>query len=223
MRLIDKIERIPSTEGVILYLPLDKDYMRDALVQDQSQEANHGTATNTPVPSYLGFLFTAASLQRINCGTDASLDITSLSITAWVKLAVGYSAAGHVVAKVSNAQPGFFLQIDATKKVAINGGATAGVAGTEVLPVDEWTFVGASFVGTAGKIYVNDSSPEAETITAPASSTMPAMVGVRTNLNDSTFKEYFDGHIADIRIYNRILTANQFLAHYNIQRGKYDV
>lgn len=224
MKLIDKIERIPSTEGVVLYLPLDKDYMRGALVQDQSQEQNHGTAVSTPVPSYPGFLFTAASTQHVNCGQDSSLAITTISMTAWVKLASGYSTVGSVIGKRGTGlSSAYFLEISAAKKVGINGANVVGVDGDEILPEDKWTFVGASYNGTVGKIYVNDMAAETETINAPGTVAVPVLIGAANFFSDSSFAEYFDGLIGDVRIYNRILTDGEFLGHYTIQRGKYGV
>lgn len=149
--------------------------------------------------------------DHIDCGSGASLDITALSISVWVKLAIGYSAEGRVLSKGTISSTAFFLEIDADKKVSINGGNSTGVPGDEVLPEGEWAFVGVSYSTTTGKIYVNDSAPETKTITTPASQTVLNLkIGVRDGIAEGVHQRYFDGHIADVRVYNRVLTDAEF-------------
>jgi hypothetical protein len=216
------INNEPSSKGLVAHWPLDI-FRNGAIVRDVAGVSN-GTGTNSPTLAYPGMLFAAVSIQYVECGKDASLDLTTLSIASWVKLQAGHSALMSVLCKGSATTRAYRLDIDANKKVSINGGSNDAVPGDEVLPEEKWTFVGGSFNSTTGKIYVNDSAVEAETITAPAvSDTVGLLIGARYGFGEVTRAEYFDGHIADVRLYDRVLTDAEFHDIYRMTRGRFNI
>lgn len=217
------INNEPSSKGLVAHWPLDI-FRNGAIVRDVAG-VNNGTAVNSPKLAHPGMLFVPASTQHIDCGQDASLDVTTLSITAWVKLAATFVASGSVVNKGDvDADLGFTLEVDGNRKVAINGAGVPGVPGDETVPLSEWTFIGASLVGTAGKIYVNDSPEEAETISAPASkATFNLLIGTKNGSGEGNFQDYFNGSIAQVRLYNRIITEAEFHDVYRMTRGRFNI
>jgi hypothetical protein len=90
--------------------------------------------------------------------------------------------------------------------------------GDTTAPLNAWTHAVVTF-GTDGsnKIYLNgtaDGSPADVTMVTPTG-TAPLQIG-RTY-----YGEYFKGHLAVGRVYNRRLTDSEVLQNYNALKGRF--
>ncbi len=68
--------------GLVAYHPMDNYFSSGAVVFDESLGGFEGTATNSPVPSWPGFSFTAASSMFIDIGAGPS---SVKTVSLWVK------------------------------------------------------------------------------------------------------------------------------------------
>ncbi|NUR93785.1 MAG: hypothetical protein HOV67_00860 [Kribbellaceae bacterium] len=144
------------------------------------------------------------------------------TVSAWAKLnATG--SWGDVVTQDGNKASAFFLQYDAgdnawsfsmcptdTANCSANRvhAATAAATGT-------WTHLVGTFDAATGKmtLYVNGTAAATGTNTTPFASTGPLAIG-RGKYNGAN-TDYFNGNIADVRVYPRAVTATEASNLYN--------
>ncbi len=192
------IQQRPPGKGLVFAMSL-MDYVSGvtaALLFDESENGFAGTAVNAPVPKRPGFDFTAASSMYIDIGTGPTITKT---ISLWVKQD---DVAGNEYPIDLNGTD--YLSIE-SGKVTVNGlvGHTLYVNG----------IVGTSGVATitAGKwhhIAITDSTEnDASDLDIGRADIGPAV--------------YFDGLIADVRLYSRLLASDEILSIYYLQRHKF--
>lgn len=180
--------------------------------------------------------FTAAG-QYLNFGnTTAYDDLTSKTVTAWVYPdTFAYNA---IVVKWKSQAPltygvGWYLicgDSEGTPFVTFVQTYASGASGTAGvwraygdIATGSWQFVSASYtVGTANtpKIYLNGQEITIDDTTTPAGTvhadnTIALSIGGE---QDIVGKFPFDGKIQDVRIYNRILPADEIYALYTSRR-----
>ncbi|MEA1864585.1 MAG: LamG-like jellyroll fold domain-containing protein [Euryarchaeota archaeon] len=169
----------------------------------------------------------------VNCGNDGSLkrSNTDFTIEAWIKLN-GYSSS-WVEAILSNRISGggvgslFFVrgEKDAlnTRKVTFDtsvgteSGPPRMVFGITQLQLNQWYHVVATFQYKGGDanevtIFVNGVAEDTATLRGIGSpDTQPTWIGWEPSQN----VDYdFNGIIDEVRIYNRALTADEIMSHY---------
>jgi hypothetical protein len=83
--------------------------------------------------------------------------------------------------------------------------------GTSVLTLNAWSHVAVTYDGTTVRMYVNGvqvgTKPQTGSL---VSSTQPLRIG-----GDAIWPEWFKGHIDEVRVYNRALTAAQLQTDMN--------
>src|SRR2546423_2959845 len=78
-------------------------------------------------------------------------------------------------------------------------------SGTAALPLGSWSFVAATYDGSALTLYANGTAVAVTAVTGPlATSTGTLSIGA-----DTAWGEYFAGAIDNVRVYARALTAAQ--------------
>src|SRR4029077_13905431 len=83
------------------------------------------------------------------------------------------------------------------------GGTHAEAIGTANIPANAWTYLTATYDGTAVNLYVNGSLVSSTARTGPIiTSNNPLQVG-----GDSIYGQYFAGLIDEVRVYNGALSA----------------
>jgi len=77
--------------------------------------------------------------------------------------------------------------------------------------LNEWTYVAATFDGSAAILYINGEFEKADyTISGTIrDNDRPVLIGA----SEFWTPRFFDGIIDEVRIYNRSLTAEEILAH----------
>ena len=90
------------------------------------------------------------------------------------------------------------------------------------IPVNTWVFVTVTFNGSSISISINDQTP----VTAAVSTTIDKanldsglIIGKRF---DQSTGYFFNGSIASLRLYNRVLTSAEITQNYNATKGRFD-
>ena len=215
--------------GPVAHWKMDENVSGDAqTLNDISGNENAGTtvdgANDTGMDcSVLGKYGSGCEFDGVddyvNCGNDASLDITdAITIEAWVKFG-SVTKSQDIVAKRTawNTPSGYRLAFDYT---TVNGIEVRGRhynyarANNAGLIVGEWYHIVGLLTetGSGNKIYINGVNKTVATSATEnlASNSLDVIIG--SNSPSST--GFFDGTIDDVRIYNYARTQAQILEDY---------
>ena len=220
-----------SSLGCVLYIPGNR--ISAGLTPDLSGKGNNGI-NHGSVLTDIGKTYPLKWKNRIidvggkalsfdgvddyvNCGNDEILDITNaITLEGWVKIYAFVNVYPKIIAKASQYQ----AMLEASSKKA---GITFYIAGgwknlylDAVLLTNTWYYVVGTFDSSLGsdqqKIYINgvlgNQRTQAGTISSTANN---VLIG---DYEGSV--RYFDGLIAEGRIYNRALSAREIADHYRI-------
>lgn len=217
---------------------------------DSSGNSNTGTLTNysSPEPwsssgqvnSSLNF---DGSSNYVQIADSTSLDVTSnLTVAAWVKpdtctpdpggganmrsIMGKWQKAGNNRAYILGMSRG--TNCNLLFNISDDGGwageAANGVVTTDILTVDTWAHVVATYDGSTNlaSIYINGTLSASSTATDAASvniynSSAPLRIGATQDWGDSP--KYFSGHIDDVRVYNRVLSTTEIDALHKMGIG----
>lgn len=177
---------------------------------------NNGTLVNSPgLQDPLGPFgdcmdFTPASSQYINLGTGVYNGYTAMTVSAWV----WYDAASNYPytfwagdGGTDGAGIGLALNHSTWKMYSWNGGTTQ--TSTAVFNAYQWYHVAVTYGGTTCKLYINGDLDSTHTVTQMNldTSSNPTSIGYYSDSGNPGY--YFDGKMAQMRIYNTALTAAQ--------------
>ena len=187
----------PSSVGLVLDIPLTGGFMTGAILRDETGNGFDGTAVNSPILKYPGMDFVAASETYIDVGTGPT-SVQTASI--WIKLD-DVAGSEH------------FLDLDSGSTFIRVNVSVIGAVGfaSPVLYVD----------GVLGTIDVTTVDTEWHHIILTSSSSINAIgvsVGRRFGMPTSSF---VDGLLSDVRLYNRVLSAEEAGDIFRLQRHKY--
>jgi hypothetical protein len=208
----------PDVDSAALRWDLDETAGTNA--PDTSGNSRNGSTTNTswvrgpsrdPVDRAASFNGTDSVITR-TAGSGVATN-TSFTVSAWVNLADG---AGHhtAVAQDGTVVSGFFLEESggywALSRPASDVWDTP-IRAWSSAPAEygTWTHLTGVYDGTAGqiKLYVNGVLNETTACACAWNATGPFVVG-RVKWN-SAYGDWWRGDIDDVRIYNKVLTAEQ--------------
>ncbi len=181
-----------NSKGLVLSMPMNGAPTSGVLLHDESDSGFTGTMTNSPVASYPGFDFVAGSSMYIDIGTGPT---TTKTILLWINQD---DVAG-------NEYP---LDLNGTDYIAVESGVVTvyGLVG-HTLYVDG--VAGTSGVTTIAAVWTHIAVTD-----ATANDASDLDIGRVT-------AAYFDGLIADVLLYNRVLAADEIMSLYSIQKHKY--
>jgi len=152
----------------------------------------------------------------VNCGNDASLDITgSITVEARVKVnSTGLSGYRRILSKREGSEScGYILTVnDGTPKFIIgNGSSNVSAVSNIDLETDKWYHILGFWDGIDTiKILVDRIERGSNTVTSLASSSHSVYIGSDTDGNYC-----FDGIIDEVRIYNKALSSEEISDLYN--------
>ncbi len=212
-----------STQGLVGYWPLDEG--SGSTANDMSGNGNNGTWNGSgthyaqgKVGGFAGQFNGTSTQDYTSAPYNTSLNVTSLTITAWVK----NSATGErVVASKFGSSPyqGYWFGEDSGGGLRVclgTGGQTCINKG--LFPTDNtWHFISFTYDNTTGtwNFYIDASTTGSSTaVTAIA----PVNTDFRIGVGQWSSSDYFQGLIDDVRIYNRALSAAEIAAIYNAQK-----
>jgi hypothetical protein len=181
-------------------------------VSDVSGNGNTGTIVNavwTTSGKYGGALSFNGANAQVVINDSASLHLTTgVTLEAWVSSSVAPTGWQDVIYKAID---NYYLEAASSNGnkpgtgVLLTSSAEPLAYGTARLAANTWTHLAMTYDGTTLKMYVNgtliNSTAQSGTITT---STGALQIG-----GDTTYGQYFNGLIDEVRVYNIALTQTQ--------------
>jgi len=229
-------------DGLVGYWTMD-DNLDTTNVIDSSGEGNHGTFSDANGNPYTSAHSVTGQVNRalefdgiddyVDCGNAASLDITENEITieAWVK-PIAFLGYLRIVDKTnstgSSSWRGYALLVSQPNhyiyaSFGMDGGTNAKtITPDNTVETDKWQHFFAVYNNTTKKctLYKNGEYISGQTQTTG--------VGNRVNPSNHLFLGIgtsndgpFNGLIDEVRIYNRALSAEEILLHYNNSKHRF--
>jgi len=188
---------------------------------DSSEYENNGTINGaTWTTGKLGSALNFDGVDDyIDCGHDASLDITDkITIMLWVKSAVA-GKGGPNAGPICKAEEGIDWSWQLRYNAPIEGnymgfqfnGDPEGSTWVSVkhdLSLGEWYHIAGTFDGTDIKCYLNGIEKDTNTISAIKGGSSTLFIG------QDGWDNIFNGVIDEVKIYNRALSAEEIKADY---------
>jgi len=200
----------PVDEYLQLYLPVDEG--SGGTAYDASGKGNNGAINGAAWID--GKYGKALSFDGVNdyvdCGSGASLNILGdITIEAWVKPDTVTDNHNIFCRGLHNTDGFRLVQVGSQLYYITYQSGTNQTTKSQVgsLAIGTWHSVVVTRSGTSAKIYVNgtDKTYSPGTHLDPATSTRTAKVGIY----DDAVSEPFDGIVDEVRIYNRVLSAEE--------------
>jgi hypothetical protein len=209
---------VQSTDAMGLVAAYSFDEDSGTTVTDVSGQGNHGTlteATWTTQGKFGAALAFNGTTSWVTVPDDPSLDLTTgMTLEAWVYPTVTLTGWRTVIQKEEPEGPDgvvYFLQANSDMNQPATGMSINGeeiLYGRTSLVAGSWTHLAATYDGTWQRLYINGVEVAQQMQTGLiASSSGDLSIG-----GDSVWKQYFQGRIDEVRIYNRALSASEIQA-----------
>ncbi len=190
-----------------------------------SVDTNDGTLINGPVWT-TGKVGRALDFDGVNdyveiVDTNPSLNLGNITVSAWIfpRMPSGSGAAYHYIDKRTPGPPWNFEEYTAYVRgngqfevgVITTGGLVYFPSSTGVVNMNEWSHVAFTWDGGTLKVFHNgtligQTSGSGNIV----SNSQPIILGTRADLTPY----FFDGLLDEVAIYNRALTEDEILLHY---------
>jgi hypothetical protein len=239
--ILHKSNTLGLTNGLVGWWTFDGKDMAGNYAFDKSGNGNRGTLTGTNgVPARTigkigqGLEFDGVD-DYVNVGSNTTLDnMQAWSVSAWIYIR-NFPADGNyvpLVEKVSNGAGSFYLYLEqeagAVKSIAMYRTFSPGTnmysyAVNNTLSANKWTHVIATFDNNndkKGRLYVNGSEVAYAGQTA-GSGTLASDAAYNAHISNEdsprgSNAKFFNGLLDDVRIYNRVLSADEIKRLYNL-------
>lgn len=160
--------------------------------------------------------------DEINCGSDASLDnLVTYTITAWIyPRTLGEGSLGRVYGKETTNSGPLLIMVSsynvANNLILQHNRATVDGAWrtpTNAITLNAWQHVAVTYDGSSTAnnpaIYINGTSQTVTTLFTPSGALISDAAASARIGNTADGSCTFDGFISDVRVYNRVLSANE--------------
>ena len=214
---------IVPTGDLVAYYPLDGD------ANDYSGYGNHGTIIGNVVPATDrkgnpngAYRFPGEPFNYISVPDADVLHLNSFTISAWVYTDAENYGSGYLVDKGRDITNGTY------RLNVRNVGATTQYGGINDAGIDEnptvnqWHMITGTVEGTQACYYLDGVLMDVKTLSQPFSCTTtdPLTLGMHYYTGVSSNYAYdLLGVLDDVRIYNRVLSAQEVKNLYNIDNG----
>ncbi len=175
-----------------------------------------GNLVGSPTWSQPGLSLNGSN-SYVNCGASVGNDVqTALTLTAWIRPA-SFTAWAGIVCKGTNTEP-YALQLwsDGALRFTANfGPPPASVGGNSwnssmKLALNQWQRVAVTYDGTTIRFYINGQLDAYQPTAALQFGVVNEPLTIGADLPGAV--EYFQGTIADVRVYGRALSAAEIQA-----------
>ena len=208
----------PLQKGLVFDMPMTLPNIRGATTAlDISANTNHGTASNCTIgATYTTFNGTTS---YVDVGADKPTDLTGdITISAWIyPTGWGERNTGRIL---GNGKYILRVTVAGDKIQIFNLGEKTVNSADNSVTLNTWHHVLTTrpSAGTNTNIYINGvlSGTANQDFGTPAAGTTNTFIG-----KDDAGAKTFDGYIAHVRIWNRILTTAERTAEYNRLKGTY--
>jgi len=206
------------TDGLVLCLDAaDRNsYVSGSTTWFNMAGSNNGTLTNGPTfntGSGGNIVFDGVD-DYVNLGKPAVLDLTTLTLSAWVRTT---TSANQIVIGKSYLSS-YYMNISPNAKTFSfwTNGSTLPSTTVSTIGNPIWCNIVGTINSISKNIYFNGIIN---------SSTVGSVVGIDNNDvyigNSPVLNNPFIGNIANIQIYNRALSADEVLQNYNAQKSRF--
>lgn len=185
---------------------------------DRSGNSNNGTfQDDTAFNSSNGgsFVFDGTDDYILISDSD-SLDVTNITMEAWVKISSGQTNNFPRVIDKTNA---YYLYFPSGTNITVNLAGISQLDVTANLDSDTWYHIAGSYDGQIISIYKNSELIGTKDL------------GSNENINQTNYNlsigdritggRCLNGNIASVRIYESALTSAQILQNYNATKGRF--
>lgn len=203
----------PIPRGCVLYLPLWNPNLSGPIFKSTDPLGHTCTVTGaTYGPD--GWIFDGTNNHRIDLGTPTALQITTMSVIAWVKKAA--IDAGHMI--IGSANDGWAFYFSAANRLAFGKYATSEAVSTSTYTsTTAFVCVALTYDAITTRFYANGVADGASAYADPTFVTKAKSIGV-----SGIFLEFdFNGIIGEVWVYNRVLSAGEIAHIYSRTRGTY--
>lgn len=195
--------------------------------------SNDSTGSNSGSDSYITYTTSDALFGTYSASfngsnsyialSDGSLQITTLSISAWINPSSLSSSGSNMILETygySGGSKGWLFRVAATKLDFIGYAtdpANTQLTSTASITLNTWTHVAVVFVAnTTGKLYINGSKA---TLTSQAVGTPTFFSSENTTIGALRYgggsgQDLFAGKIDQVRIFNRALEGDEIFKLY---------
>lgn len=203
--------------GLVGAYPLDE--TTGTLIADQSSYGAYGYMQGT-LSSVAGKVGTALSFngssQDVSVGNNAQTQLSSKgTVETWVKSSTTTGALAAVT-KSSN----FWLGLQNGKATAYDYMTSTTTSDTTVIADGAWHHIAMTLdsgVTNGSTLYVDGAAKQTFTWT-PAAQSGYVVIGAES-ANGSSFSQYFNGSIDHVKLFNRMLSADEIQAERSAQNS----
>lgn len=221
------VTAVPSlvTSGLVMNLDASKvnsyDYSNYGIYwYDLSGYNNHGTINSAyfEYKSEGNFEFSYSRTSYVSVANSASLNSTAQTISVWYYMTVN-ATTETLITKHNTADESNGYRILGSGSIQMKVSTTTTNAGLNLVPVNDWYLLTATFsANSTMRTYVNGVvSGSAVAIGNLVLSTNAIRIGRSPHLSGQPLT----GHIAQVTIYNRVLTATEILQNFNATKTKF--
>ncbi|MCP4257122.1 MAG: hypothetical protein GY774_06300 [Planctomycetes bacterium] len=206
----------PGTDGLVAFYPLEND------VLDSSGNGNDGTIVGAPVfvdgQADYGMAMEFDGESLVDCGSDASLDVTGpISIALWIRPGAddpeGQGTEAAPMAKAdSGASPSWSWQVrygwnspQPYMAFTFNTSPRAWAYVGQNLERDEWAHIACSHDGETLKCYLDGEETDSTPMGAITSSPTSVLIG------SDGWRSDWIGAIDEVAIYDRALSDSEIM------------
>jgi hypothetical protein len=185
---------------------------------DSSGNGNNGTLVNGPI-WIDGKLGKALRFDGIDDYVDLPImnDTSAYTLEMWI---YADALGGFLFANDAGATGKSSASTD-TWYTRIDGGVTRDDMALPLLPTGDWTYLAFTYDGVTDvkQIYKNGVAVTTKTPTSHGAGALDLDSATANMIGNSNEGSNFNGEIDEVRIYNRALSAEEILAHYQEDEG----
>jgi hypothetical protein len=154
----------------------------------------------------------------VDCGNSSSVQITVGTIAAWFNATNGNSGFNGIIAK----QWAWALFVSDNVLIAYDWGTGLNRSTGITVGNSTWNYAAMTFTETVGSpsnnaiVYLNGSAVLTTTV-------KHVNHNVSVQIGEANASQYFTGNIAQVSVYNRVLSEAEIDQNFNALRGRFGI